>query len=705
MSDQLSQLMGAAAGAVIPAPRPVPAALPSADGLSALMEERGATNGGDQEVWADIQRVCALPVKGPLNPAELDALTRMYSLEDAYRRGFRMFEEQARSIAAFDMVGGLLAPVPVGRGKTLIAMSLASRQFSKGVRKILILVPATNLSGFLKQAPWIRTKTPANVPLHVVAGVMKNRLRVARSNTPGAYVLPYSMLSTEDTADLLEGIEPELIIADEVQNLKWMTSGRTKRIVKYMSKHPACAFAGMSGTITNKSIRDYWHLITWALGERSPLPVSPWLAGNLASVLDSEAMPSRRQMEEWAPLRRWARVWFPAKDFDMGVVGLREAYQLRLTSAPGVVSSNSDCMVDTHLIVRNTPIPDHKQHPDWEKLDELMEQVEGMYISPTGDEIAHAIHTHKWMRELTMGFYNKLVWPEPEVLARRRNIEVGDAAELLTLARSHHEAKQDYSKELRRWFGGQHRDRLDTPRLVGQSMAQHGADEVGKKLYGYWKHMKDQELEDMPVRDRIPVRVCDYKIVQAVEWARGRDGGILWYHHQEVGLWLMSYLEAAGIEAIHCPAGYPIIESSDAEAEEFSHKLHVCSIGSHGTGKNLQHHTNQLCVEWPRGAHTVEQLLGRLHRTGQEAECLYVDTNDTSMFDVMNRAAGLVDALYQYQTTGNHSRVVFCEYDPLPMIMPPEVLRARGFENKLLNDQQKEALKERFNPGVASSET
>lgn len=97
------------------------------------------------------------------------------------------------------------------------------------------------------------------------------------------------------------------------------------------------------------------------------------------------------------------------------------------------------------------------------------------------------------------------------------------------------------------------------------------------------------------------------------EYAR-QYGGLTWYYHRA----LASILASSGVD---CPEVPPTRATSCA-----------LSIRRHGTGFNLQHWSRMLVLEPPRSGATWQQLLGRLHRQGQEAETVEVDWLRASPF-------------------------------------------------------------------------
>jgi hypothetical protein len=162
-----------------------------------------------------------------------------------------------------------------------------------------------------------------------------------------------------------------------------------------------------------------------------------------------------------------------------------------------------------------------------------------------------------------------------------------------------------------------------------------------------------------------------------------------------MGAWATELLQNSGFPVEHAKAGDEW-NSKLADPERTASKWLVASMPAHGTGKNLQYFQNQFFLQWPRPATTAEQVIGRTHRNGQEADELVVLTCNSSEFDQMCFAATLVDALYIHQTTGPRQKLIYGTYVEMPKIYPSDMLRERGFENQLLVPQLQKALEERF---------
>ncbi len=731
VAESLAARKAAPSPQQVEAPQPIPTPVNGSTVESFLSRKRAINMKLSHPIqYAEIRRIIGMPLVQEMSEAEVERWNQNHVLAQALEdpkyshkagdktlSGFRLWSVQCQAIQSFDEFQGLFAPVGVGWGKTLITQAIANRAYLSGLRRILLLIPSCVLVQLIKtDFPFARTKIPINYPVHILGGKsVEYRKQLVNSGKKGVYIMPYSLLSQSDASANLDAIRPELIIADEADKLANRKAACTKRLFAYIDEYRPLG-AVLSGTITSKTIKDYWHLIKWCLGDYCPLPLSASLATEWAAMIDS-CSTSTSTSEPIRPLVEWAQEAFPEEGFTEDVTGFRKAYKLRLRSAPGVAATG-DQEIGPSLILHNEEVAEAEESPGWDTLTELIDQVTGAWLTPNGDEISLAIHTWKWLYELSAGFYNELTWPAPGAMAERHRITADTAYAFLDEARRYHATLQDYDKELRHWIENSSEKGLDTPMLVGGEMFKHGARRVGLDLYGAWQAWKSAQadLKALAMEERIHdstpkeldkrigasfrdsniVRVCPYKIDQAVNWALSRKGGaILWVYHIGMGTWLMEALQEAGIDALHCPAGNPhnarIIDPANAG------RIIVASIRAHGRGKNLWRFGEQLFVQWPRQAKAAEQALGRLHRNGQKRPEVWAYTNNTTQFDTLNFAACLNDSLYIHQTTGSRQKLIYCTYSPkLPKVFPVEVLRERGFQNKALTVEQEASLLEKF---------
>lgn len=649
----------------------------------------------------EMQRITKLPVVPTLSAEEIDAFCMEHVQANYYEAGFRLLHTQASAVLAYIMFGGVFGPIGVGWGKTLITLMIADLAPEMyNVERSMLFVPPQVYSQLTRtDIPWARKRVGLSVPFIYVGGrSLAERRSIASSKKRGCYVLPYSYLSTRDAEEMLNQIKPQLLILDEVHNVKNRKAARTKRLMQYMDANQP-QLVGLSGTITSKSIKDYHHLIAHALGDWAPLPLSPSQAEQWAAVLDANADPNEAQTGDLTPLVNWARYRFPEESFPEGRPGYRRAYNLRLTSAPGVVATG-DAEIGVSLTLVNEPVKDRQQVEGWEQCDRLIKDVIELWRAPNGDEIEYGFHQWRHLYELSSGFYYDLRWPDVEQIVERRKLSTDEAESYLEIAKEHHLARQQYHRDLRRFLEyGNHRRGMDTPLLVANDMALHGDINVWPEVYESWRAAKDLEFEGMPERYSIAVEVCPYKIDAAVRWAEHhKHGGLNWYHHDHVGRWTYRLMKEAGLDVMWCPAeGMRKGSNATILDPANKNKIVIASMGGHGTGKNLQHFQQQLFTQFPRQAPLAEQVLGRTHRTGQLADELIVNTLNTLPFDHQNMAACLNDALYQHQTVGARQKLIYASYDPVPEVFPPDFLRERGFiDMQHLDDDAKALMEEKF---------
>ena len=662
------------------------------------LQERITTPAAIQHKYAELMRICGLPIVSPLTKEQADDLSKQLILGDAFTKGFRFLPMQAEAISSYLMVNSLVGALGVGEGKTLASYAIASIAYRSGIKKIIYTCPSnvynqstdTDLS-------WARTKISIPFPVfHLGNKSLAQRQTISTGGRDGLYTIPGSLFSASDGEALLYNISPGLVIIDECHAYKNYSAARTRRLMKFFeARKPQLVM--LSGTITRRSLMDYWHLMTHALGMNSPLPLVRHLLESWASVLD--AKQDEQTSHDYSlldPLVDWAHLNFPNLSIDKSRTGYREAFKIRKSTAPGVVESTTSTL-GVSLAIHNKPIEDYKKATNWEVIEFFVNKIENEWITPSGDEIECALLKWRWLYELCSGFYNKLVWPSPEELKNKKQVSLEAASESLDRAYDQHVANQAYAKELRKFLLDEHIRGLDTPKLVGLEFSRNGNKNLPTYLFDLWKAQKDLEFIDMPKRISEPVRVCDFKIVDVCRWAKNEvpkgEGGLVWYFNRGIGVWIYEYLTHYGFDALFCPAGPEFNDIVRDTANK--NKLIVASITAHGTGKNLQHHKNQYIVQWPRSASAAEQMLGRTHRHGQEADNLIVRTNNTLAHDDMNFAACLIDSLYMHQTL-SPQKMILAGYHPLPVLYDPDFLRAKGLDVSNISEDQRKILDSRF---------
>ena len=497
--------------------------------------------------------------------------------------------------------GGLTASLQCGGGKSWLAPLFATDYVPRGREgkwpqilcdRPVILIP-----------PALRPE---------VLGVVVPRLKRVYRLHPNLKVIAYSELQTASGSTLLDRLNPDLLICDEAHSLKRLTSARTKRVKLFIKEHPQCKFIGMSGTITSKSLRDFWHLLMWSHPLNCPLPTQWRELEDWANAVDAEVaerMPPGVLVEL-------------CEDQETPREGLRR----RLTDTRGFVATAADSL-GVSLVVRarrDLPKPS-------DKLAKALADARDAWITPDGDELPDGASAARVARELALGFYYRWVWP-------------GGVRDQDWL-----DARTDWARVVRdvvrRGAKG-----LDTELLVRNackrcdlSKTYQGA--AASALAAWEEQSKKPDPETEPVW--IDESVMDW----CAQWAT-TEIGIIWYEFGAVA----DAIERRGVRTFRGGTDEELTAlAAGHEAGEFSIAL---SRPSHFQGKNLQAWASMLLTTvMPNGA-TIEQTIGRSHRPGQTADEVTVDFL-AHHFEAIDAMKAAVDgARYTQETLGNPQKIL-----------------------------------------------
>lgn len=513
---------------------------------------------------------------------------------------------QAWAMREIRIVGGLLGPIGVGHGKTLLDILAPLALERHGVRVCLLLIPpglVTQLIGDYEYAA-----EHFIVPGMVMHGVDYANLIPGR---PTLHVLPYSRLQRpESTAWLEQNLRPDAIIADEVHKLRDLDRAGASRVKRYMEDHTTTRFCGWSGSITDKQIGDYQHLAQWALRVNSPVPLDPVIADDWGRCLDAGTSADPGRLLEA----------FQAHGLVLPGEHVRDGFRRRLNETLGVVSTKTPAVSAKLEIEERYPIFDGKEircvddpDDDCEAIDDglpaevrkHLAQLRAEWIRPDGEELVDALSVSRVARELACGFYYHWIFPH-NVLPRDE-----------TLIDEWLAARKEYHQELRRKLKARE-EHLDSPMLCEHAAQRHWGDRPRNKGLPVWHSQCYPRWRDVKVRVRPEteaIRVHDYLVRDAVAWGREHTG-IIWYDHGEFGRWV-SEVSAESGEPFPLHGGGP--NAGPLIKRENGKRTILASIKAHGTGRNgLQHvFWEQLVEHIPSSGATCEQLLGRLHRVGQ----------------------------------------------------------------------------------------
>ncbi len=527
---------------------------------------------------------------------------------------------QAWALWEAPLAGGLLAPIGVGGGKTILDILAAC--VMPDCRVAALLIPPGLLEQFV--AEYLAAREHFVVPsLILPPGDPRGWISRGR---PALHVVPYSRFSRAEATDLLERLRPDLVLADEAHNLKNREAVRTARVLRYFAAYPEARLCAWSGSITSRSIADFAHLAAFALGDGSPLPLDPEEVQAWAAAVDPSDWP--------APAGALRALCAPNES-------VRDGVRRRVLETRGVVSASSGAAAAS-VVLRERRAP---AIPD--ELSRMIADLRAGWVRPDGEELVEALAVARCARELDCGFYYRWRFPgRPDP----RDVDAWFAA------------RKAWHRELREKL----RDRaphMDSPLLCAKAAIRAYQGDAGESYSGdlpvwraeTWPRWRD--LRDSVQHETEVVWVSRYLANDAAEWAT-RSRGIVWYEHDAFG---RAVAEAAGVP-LH--GGGPGAEAA-IRAEKGDRSI-AASIRSHGVGRDgLQYlFAEQLVANPPAGGDAWEQLLGRLNRVGQAAD--EVVTHVYRHTDEMRAAidSALEYAKYIQGVTGNCQKLLAadCEF-------------------------------------------
>ena len=523
------------------------------------------------EVDADYQRIAALPRRSwEQNPELPRRIAYLTSVLKTPRGAQTLRPAQAAALWELYEVGGLFAPMRVGSGKTLITLLAATLLQA---RSPLIVVPAS-----------LREKTYAD----------------AREYAKDWRIAPFNLLTYEEIQQKKGGVRlinlaPDLWMFDEVQYIKDRKAKRTRKIRKaidFWRHRQRIIVGGLSGSIAGRAFGEFWHVIKWCLGTGTPLPLELRSFLGWSYALDEKISDFARldpgPLCELSPgayedaLARKARRGQHAQPTCLEVA--RSAWGLRFVSCPGVISTGED-VPSNGLIIELERVP--APQPVAAAITELRRD----WATPDGQEFEFAFQIWAKERELARGGWWR--WdplpPLSWILPRR--------------------AVAKFIRETT----GPTRARFDS-RAEVEAAIDSGALKDGG-LLAAWRAV-EPTFEPNSVWSWLAAG-SHVLIERAVAWLRANpQRGIVWVQNTAVG------------NAVATLAAVPYYheEACDAHGRHIRDARSSCvaSIKSCGAGQNLQWFSHNYLLEAPTKGDVFEQLLGRTHRDGQEADDVHV---------------------------------------------------------------------------------
>lgn len=549
----------------------------------------------------ELDRILALP-RREWSEKDPKFIEMMDCLNDP-RVGFRRYNApmklrpiQAMALADIHDYGGLFGPVAVGFGKTIISL-LAP--VVVGAKRPLLILPAKLIEKTRRE--------------FVNYDKSFNLMPIA--------MLSYEMLGREKGELLLLQHNPDMIIADEAHRLKNTSAAVTRRVARFV-KHSPTRFVALSGTITKRSLRDYWHIIRWCLPNNCPLPTTLVEFEEWALALDERIMDQRRMhygaLESLCTPEESQRLKRQTKDDALQTI--RGAYRRRLVETPGVVAT-SEAVLGTSLRILGV-VP--KMSKNLDSCFELLRHPD-QPETPDGHPIMDHFEQWRHARELACGFFYR--WnprPPAEWLAKRK-------------------AWAKFVREiLSKPFLG-----YDSELPVAKACSRN---ELPRTQYDEWRAIKSTFEPKTET-----VWIDDGMLNLAHQWLLDhRQGGIVWVEHLAFGR------ELARRTGLAFYAAKGMAEGSKQIIEEARGPI-IASIGSNSEGRNLQHYSESLVVSCPPNGTVWEQLLGRTHRPGQEADEVIYDVAFACKEQIDGFRTACKDAEYQENSIGSQQKLLYAD--------------------------------------------
>lgn len=506
---------------------------------------------------------------------------------------------------------GVIGHLAAGAGKTGIDILLA--MVVPGVRQAALLIPPELRTQFyLDYRCWAQHfRVPSLSGKHAFNG------------RPMLDVLAYSELSNKSCATWLKINKPNIVIGDELQNLRDRASVRTDRFIRFFTEVESRLF-GHSGSLTTRSPEDFAHFAAISLGDGSPVPIDP----NEAYAW-SEALGSRGSRAPGVLQR-----------FCQGTESVRSGFRRRLVETKGVITTEEAAVsVPVSVKERKLELPPlilkalaaarRGKRPDFLAKDAPKALVD----AEVGETLEEHIEVINCAKQLASGFFYRWKYPR------------GEPEELII---KWFKARKAWNAALRRKL--EHReDLLDSPSLCREAAERFFdlREDPGPKWacaeFPAWLAV---EKEVQPEQDT--VWLDDFLAHDAVKWGQHAPG-IIWYEDVAIG------------RRVSTLGGFPLFEGGDeasaAIAQEDGSRTIVASASAHSVGKNLQAFYRMLVITSPANGGAWEQTLARCHRYGQtrDVECeVYLHTQELTDAYV----SALADAKYVVESAGASQRLL-----------------------------------------------
>lgn len=486
--------------------------------------------------------------------------------------------EQAQEAADY-LTGELRAPGGTMKLRPLQGVALVEAALFGGMTAPLGVGHGKTILSLLLPTLLHAVRPVLLLPAHLIKKTEREiaHLRIHWKLHPGLRMVSYQKLGRKEYANLLETYLPDVVIADEAHRIKNPKAAVTRRVARYMTGHRETKFFPMSGTLIKRSLRDYAHLVAWSLKDGAPVPLSWTELDHWANALDEKVSMFNR----FAPGALYDFATDVEKKTETPLRAARLGFGRRLRSTPGLVASR-DGDVDASIFVTSEADVNSEMEHHFHNLRDNWETPDGWPVTDGFSAWRHA-------RELALDFH--YIWdprPPQEWLEKR----------------------YVWCKFVREVLRTNRRD-LDSEDQVAQACIHH-PDWYGDEEYREWRAIRDSFKPTS-----VPVWHSGRAIERAANWLGEKRGRLVWVEHVEFGE-ALSRISGA---SFHRGKG---LNKEGRFIDDLAGESAILSIEPNLEGRNLQAWNENLVVSPPPNGLRWEQLIGRTHRPGQEADEVHV---------------------------------------------------------------------------------
>lgn len=503
---------------------------------------------GDAALWW-------LVLRAPVPPVDVPDLARpgtgappLFAAQEGALRA--MATTATLSAGPWGPYGALLL-LGCGHGKSLLSY-VAPEVY--GVRRPVLMVPASLRSQTIQQyAAWSR---------------------VYRCGYPPK-VLSYETLSSLGRRDVLQDLNPDLIVLDEFHMLGNSSSARWRRLARYVASTPSCRVVALSGTAIVRSIKDMGHIAHACLRDLSPLPTGRGLE-LWSEAIDLGTEPSADVLRYMAPLCHVAAEPVTKR-------GTRRAYKKHMSVSTGVTMTSSvSCAASLRIELWkpscNVPVG----------LASAVHTLKTRWELPDRRLLVDAFEMDRHTQTLPLGFYTRHVPP----------VDPGWAS-----------SRKNWERIVRRVLDS---GNADSPGEAAQQALQGRLGNDARACYESWLFWRNKAPNTEAVwTEDGGSYVLDVLTEYLKQQREPGSAPIIWLWSRALGVrctrWGFSYYG----------------QGSTAPTRALSDQALAMSWRVHGKGWNGQAYWRQLALQGPTNAAQLEQLLCRTHRPGQTHDVVF----------------------------------------------------------------------------------